>query len=217
MGKWKTSFFTFKKIWVEFGRVLDQPWLAFLKIGSEFAILCWKTTNGAVQNPYRLGFFCHWSLLSTLSSLFSPPALSRFDLGMASPKSEPIIGHLENFAFRNFVSRKKNWILLPGNLFVGNFRPTVWVMIRWGRVHLWSLLGKTWLATRRKSFLSPMTLQYQLSTNHTSTCKLHGERCTGPSGWLKSWPWGIGGPGYIGPRALRSRTYKLKARLWYFH
>lgn len=157
--------------------------------------------------PVPVGVF-----LPLKPSLYSPPALSRFDLGMASPKSEPIIGHLENFAFRNFVSRKKNWILLPGNLFVGNSRPTVWVMIRWGRVHLWSLLGKTWLATRRKSFLSPMTLQYQLSTNHTSTWKLHGERCTGPSGWLKSWPWGIGGPGYIGPRALRSRTYKLKAR-----
>lgn len=50
---------TFEEIWVEIGYVLDQPGLAFLEIGSEFAVFCGETAYAAVENSNWLGFFSH--------------------------------------------------------------------------------------------------------------------------------------------------------------
>ena len=46
---------TFDEIRVKFRGVTDQPGLAFLEIGSEFAVLRWQTTNPTVHHANRLG------------------------------------------------------------------------------------------------------------------------------------------------------------------
>lgn len=50
---------TFNEIGVEVGGVLDQPWLALLEIGSEFAVLGGQTAHRTVKYAKRLGLLRH--------------------------------------------------------------------------------------------------------------------------------------------------------------